>query len=108
MAECSLPKYATVRTWRPASSKVLDIAGRSPQDTSVPCWWQRFQTKGRNAHMAEKGKAAVFLGPGKGYEIREFDVPDPEPDAVVIKISMGGICGSDLHTLRGGRPAFSA
>ena len=29
--------------------------------------------------MAEQGKAAVFLGPGKGYEIREFDIPDPEP-----------------------------
>ena len=41
--------------------------------------------------MADTGKAAVFLGPGKGYEIREFDVPDPEPDAIVIKITMGGV-----------------
>ena len=35
--------------------------------------------------MAETGKAAVFLGPGKGYEIQEFEVPTPEPGGVVIK-----------------------
>jgi D-arabinose 1-dehydrogenase-like Zn-dependent alcohol dehydrogenase len=58
--------------------------------------------------MAEKGKAAVFLGPGKGYEIREFDVPDPEPEAIVIKVSMGGVCGSDLHIWRGDSPVFAA
>lgn len=58
--------------------------------------------------MAEQGKAAVFLGPGKGYELREFDIPDPEPDAIVIKVTMGGICGSDLHIWRGDSPVFAA
>ncbi len=57
--------------------------------------------------MAEKGKAAVFQGPGKGYTIEEFDVPDPEPDAIVIKVSMGGVCGSDLHFWRGDSPMFA-
>ena len=57
--------------------------------------------------MAEKGKAAIFLGPGKGYEIQEFDVPDPDPDAILVKVSMGGICGSDLHIWRGDSPAFA-
>ena len=58
--------------------------------------------------MAEKGKAAVFQGPGKGYEIQEFDVPEPEPDAILIKISLGGVCGSDLHFWRGDSAAFAA
>jgi len=58
--------------------------------------------------MTDKGKAAVFLGPGKGYEIQEFEVPDPEPDAIVIKVTMGGICGSDLHIWRGDSPVFQA
>ncbi|OGO51126.1 MAG: hypothetical protein A2148_07175 [Chloroflexi bacterium RBG_16_68_14] len=58
--------------------------------------------------MAGKGKAAVFLGPGKGYEIKEFDIPDPEPDAILIKITMGGVCGSDLHFWRGDSPFFVA
>ncbi|MCH8901333.1 MAG: hypothetical protein IIC88_03445, partial [Chloroflexi bacterium] len=58
--------------------------------------------------MAEKGKAAVFQGPGKGYEIQEFDVPDPEPDAILIKISLGGVCGSDLPFWRGDSAVFAA
>ena len=53
------------------------------------------------------GKAAVFLGPGKGYQIEEFPVPDPEPDGIVIKVSMAGICGSDLHFWRGDSPIFA-
>jgi threonine dehydrogenase-like Zn-dependent dehydrogenase len=53
------------------------------------------------------GKAAVFLGPGKGYQIEEIPVPDPEPDGIVIKVSMAGICGSDLHFWRGDSPIFA-
>ncbi len=58
--------------------------------------------------MAQTGTAAVFLGPGKGYEIQEFDVPTPEPDGIVVKVSLGGICGSDLHIWRGDSPLFAA
>ena len=54
------------------------------------------------------GKAAVLLGPGKGYEIEEFDVPEPEAGGIVIKVAMGGICGSDLHIWRGDSPLFAA
>jgi len=53
------------------------------------------------------GRAAIFLGPGKGYEIEELPVPDPEPDGIVIKVSMAGICGSDLHVWRGDSPVFA-
>ncbi|MHB8515787.1 MAG: zinc-binding dehydrogenase, partial [Dehalococcoidia bacterium] len=58
--------------------------------------------------MVETGRAAVFLGPGKGYEIQEFEVPAPEPEGIVVKVSMGGICGSDLHIWRGDSPLFAA
>jgi D-arabinose 1-dehydrogenase-like Zn-dependent alcohol dehydrogenase len=54
------------------------------------------------------GKAAVFLGPGKGYEIQEFEVPTPEPDGIVVRVTMGGVCGSDLHFWRGDSPVFAA
>jgi threonine dehydrogenase-like Zn-dependent dehydrogenase len=57
--------------------------------------------------MGATGKAAVFLGPGKGYEIQEFDVPTPEPGGIVIKVTYGGICGSDLHIWRGDSPMFA-
>ena len=37
--------------------------------------------------------------------IEEFDVPDPEPGAILLKITQAGICGSDLHTWRGDQAA---
>jgi len=40
-----------------------------------------------------KGKAAVFLGPGKAFELRELTVPDVEPDAVLIRVSLSNVCG---------------
>ena len=58
--------------------------------------------------MAEQAAAAVFLGPGKGYEIQQFDIPDPDPEAIVVKVSMAGVCGSDLHIWRGDSPVFQA
>ncbi|OGL01001.1 MAG: hypothetical protein A3E31_05490 [Candidatus Rokubacteria bacterium RIFCSPHIGHO2_12_FULL_73_22] len=50
------------------------------------------------------GKAAVFFGPGKPFEIREVPIPDVEPDAVLIKVALASVCGSDLHFWRGDAP----
>ena len=51
--------------------------------------------------MQESGQVAVFRGTRIPFEIREFPVPDPGPGAVLIKITMANICGSDLHAWRG-------
>jgi len=48
-----------------------------------------------------KGRAVVITQVGKPFEIREYDVPDPEPGAIILRITQAGICGSDLHTYRG-------
>ncbi|MEK7848774.1 MAG: zinc-binding dehydrogenase [Chloroflexota bacterium] len=48
-----------------------------------------------------KGRLAVFSGPGKPFEIREYPLPDLEPGAILVKVSMATICGSDLHMWRG-------
>jgi len=50
------------------------------------------------------GKAAVFFGPGKPFEIRELPLPDVEPDAVLVRVSLANVCGSDLHFWRGDAP----
>lgn len=47
-----------------------------------------------------KSRAAVMEAPGQ-VRVREFDVPEAGPGAVVIKILMSGICGTDKHTFRG-------
>jgi L-iditol 2-dehydrogenase len=51
-----------------------------------------------------RGKAAVFSGPGKPFEIREITLPEVEPEAVVIRVSLANVCGSDLHFWRGDAP----
>lgn len=51
-----------------------------------------------------KGKAAVFLGPGKPFDLRELPVPEVEPDAVLVRVSLANVCGSDLHFWRGDAP----
>jgi len=51
--------------------------------------------------MADKGRAAVYREYGKPMEIVEYPVPDPEPGAILIKVSQANICGSDMHQWRG-------
>ncbi len=54
--------------------------------------------------MAATGRAAVFHGPGKPFEIRELPLPEVEPDGVLIRVTLANICGSDLHFWRGDAP----
>src|SRR4029450_9091803 len=59
----------------------------------------------RSRHRAmSTGKAAVFFGPGRPFEIGEFPLPEVEPDAVLIRVSLANVCGSDLHFWRGDAP----
>ncbi len=51
--------------------------------------------------MVEKGRAAVYKEFGQPMEIKEYPVPEPEPGAILIKVSRANICGSDLHQWRG-------
>ena len=45
-------------------------------------------------------RAAVMEAPGR-IGVREFPVSDPGPGAVLMKMSLSGICGTDKHTYRG-------
>lgn len=45
-------------------------------------------------------RAAVTEAPGR-IRVHEFEVPAAGPGAVVIKVSLSGICGTDKHTFRG-------
>ncbi|MEM3079580.1 MAG: zinc-binding dehydrogenase [Thermoproteota archaeon] len=52
--------------------------------------------------MAEV-KAAVLTGPEKPFEIRTFPMPEVERGAVLLKVEMASVCGTDLHIYRGRR-----
>lgn len=51
--------------------------------------------------MSETGLVAIFTGVRRPFEIREFPVPEPEPGAVLVKLRLANVCGSDLHIWRG-------
>ena len=45
--------------------------------------------------MAETGQLAAWVGREKGFEIREYPVPDPAPGAALIKVALANVCGSE-------------
>lgn len=51
------------------------------------------------------GRVVVVKEYHKPFVIEEYAVPDPEPGAIVLKVTQAGICGSDLHTWRGDQVA---
>ena len=48
-----------------------------------------------------KGRIVVCKAYNQPFEIEEYDVPNPEPGAVVLRMTQAGVCGSDLHAWRG-------
>ena len=51
-----------------------------------------------------RGRVVAFTEPGQPFRIEEYDVPEPEPGAIIVRVTMAGICGSDLHFYRGDAP----
>ena len=45
-----------------------------------------------------KGRVVICKEYGKPFVIEEYDVPEPVPGAVLLRMTQAGICGSDLHT----------
>ena len=48
-----------------------------------------------------KVKAAVFVGPHKPFEVREFEVTETPSGYGRCTLIASGICGTDLHFVRG-------
>jgi Zn-dependent alcohol dehydrogenase len=48
-----------------------------------------------------KTRAAVFHGPGRPLEVREIELEEPRDDEVVVRMAAVGICGTDLHSVKG-------
>ncbi len=58
--------------------------------------------------MAQTGKVAVFVGPLKPVELREYPLPEVCPDDMLVRVTLSNVCGSDLHFWKGGGPGVSA
>jgi S-(hydroxymethyl)glutathione dehydrogenase/alcohol dehydrogenase len=48
-----------------------------------------------------KSRAAIFDGPGRPLEVAEIELAEPGPSDVVVRMAAVGICGTDLHLIRG-------
>jgi threonine dehydrogenase-like Zn-dependent dehydrogenase len=53
--------------------------------------------------MTEGGEL-VYLNDNDELELREYEVPDPEPGAVVAEVVRANVCGSELHIWEGDHP----
>lgn len=51
--------------------------------------------------QSDKGKLALFHGPGAPLEIKQFGIRDLLPGEVLVKNEYTTLCGSDLHTYCG-------
>ena len=50
--------------------------------------------------MARTGRAVVAHG--QDFDVREYPVPDPAPNTVLLRQELAGICGTDLHNWQKG------
>ena len=50
--------------------------------------------------MSRTGRAVVACD--KDFEIREYPVPEPEPNTMLLRQELAGICGTDLHNWQNG------
>ncbi len=48
-----------------------------------------------------KTRAALFHAVGRPLEVAEIDLDDPRPHEVVVRMAAVGICGTDLHQVKG-------
>ena len=51
------------------------------------------------------GRASVFRGTERGFDIVEHPVPEPAPGTLLLRMELGGICGTDVHMYEMGMPA---
>ncbi len=47
------------------------------------------------------GRIVVVKEYNEPFVIEEYDVPEPEPGGMILRMTQAGVCGSDLHTWRG-------
>ena len=52
----------------------------------------------------EKARACLLDKPQGNFVIGEYPVPDPSPGAVLMKIELCGVCGTDCHIFHGHVP----
>ena len=51
-----------------------------------------------------KGRAAIFTEKLKPLDLREIELPEVDPDGLIVQITLANVCGSDVHAWEGKTP----
>jgi threonine dehydrogenase-like Zn-dependent dehydrogenase len=51
--------------------------------------------------MPASALLAAMMGPRQPFALQDYPVPEPGPGAILVKVMLANICGSDLHLWRG-------
>src|SRR5215204_7743871 len=54
-----------------------------------------------------RGKSAILDGPDGSFVVAEAVVPDPDPNGLLVRQELCGICGTDAYVYRGGLPGVN-
>ena len=54
--------------------------------------------------MKTSGRGVVLEAFNTPLALQRFDIPDPEPGAILARVTLGGICGTDVHLHHGNLP----
>jgi len=54
--------------------------------------------------LSDTAKAMVVEAYSQPMQMREFELPDPQPGALLVDITAAGVCGSDVHIWAGKDP----
>src|ERR671913_433617 len=54
-----------------------------------------------------RGKSAILDGPDGAFVVAEANVPDPDPNGLLVRQELCGICGTDAYVYRGGLPGVT-
>src|SRR5213080_1814017 len=72
----------------------------SPRSRAVrPCW--RRSALPQPPERGLRTRAALFHGAGRPLEVREIELEEPRADEVLVRIAAVGLCGTDLHNVKG-------
>jgi L-iditol 2-dehydrogenase len=57
--------------------------------------------------MAMRGRAAILDQPNGAFVVDEAEVPDPDPNGLLVRQELCGICATDTYVYRGGLPGVT-
>lgn len=66
---------------------------------------ERASALSRESPLPRRGRAAVMTVPGAPLALREYPLPAPGEGDLLVRVTCCTLCGSDLHTWSGRRPA---